>query len=63
MKVTDIIPDEGTHKVVKLVALLKKRKKNNPVKSRTGLLQRAPDDSYGISGGGDSGGDAQGSIV
>lgn len=62
MKVRDIISDEDQHKNIKLAIHLKKKKKNNPVKSRTGLLQRFPDDSYGIAGSGDTG-SAGGSII
>lgn len=62
MKVRDIISDEHEHKQVKLAIHLKKKKKANPVASKTGLMQRTPDDSYG-SGSGDSGGDNGGSII
>lgn len=64
MKVKDIIPDGNAYKKIMVASHLKKKKKANPKDSKTGPMTNFLDVFHGISGGGgDTGGDAQGSIV
>ncbi len=63
MKVKDIIPDGHAYKKIMVANHLKKKKKANPLDSKTGPMTNFLDVFHGISGGGDTGGDAQGSIV
>ncbi len=63
MKVNDIILNKKIYKTVVLANYLKKRKKANPKFSKTGPLTNFLDVFHGISGSGDTSGDAQGSIV
>jgi len=62
MKVDDIIKDDKDYRTVNIAIHLKKKKKNNPLQSKTNPMDRQPDDSYGIAGSGDTG-SAGGSIV
>lgn len=50
MKVRDIIPDDRDYRIVNVVNHLKKKKKANPKKSRTGSLTNFIDVFGGIGG-------------